>query len=45
MAGVAYQTFTGLEFLVTDDGSTDDSRSIIEEAARFLSVFCLHSAM
>ena len=45
LAGVAYQTFTGLEFLVTDDGSTDDSRSIIEEAARFLSVFCLHSAM
>lgn len=34
LAGVFYQTFTDFEFLITDDGSTDDSRSIIEEAAR-----------
>lgn len=34
LAGVSYQTFTDYEFLITDDGSTDNSRAIIEEAAR-----------
>ena len=34
LAGVFYQTFTDFEFLITDDGSTDDSRSIIEDVAR-----------
>ena len=34
LAGVFYQTYVDFEFLITDDGSTDDSLSIIEDAAR-----------